>query len=62
MFTAGGLEPLLSSVMPVEKERSERKQEFDGQSDEVAQPGVPNGDIHLLLYAKYCQKAAGERV
>lgn len=38
--------------MPVEKCRSEREQEFDGQSDQVAQPGVSNGDVHLLLYAK----------
>lgn len=49
----GGLEFLLSSAMPVEKRRSEWEQEFDGQSDEVAQPGVSNGDVHLLLYAKY---------
>lgn len=62
MLTAGGPESLPSSVMPVGKERSERKQEFDGQSDGVAQPGVPNGDVHLLLYAKWSQKTAGERV
>lgn len=46
--------------MHVEKWRSERKAEFDGQSDEVAQTGVSNGDVHLPFYAKrslsLCQK------
>lgn len=38
--------------MPVDEWRSEGQQEFDGKTDEVAQPGVFNGDVHLLLYAK----------
>ena len=42
--------------MPVEEWRSEGEQDFDGQTDEVAQPGVFNGDVHLLLYAKYSLK------
>lgn len=45
--------PLMSPVMPVEKSGSEESLEFDGQSEEVAQSGVSNGDVHLLLYAKY---------
>lgn len=62
MFTTGVPEPRLSSVMPVDEWRSEGEQEFDGQTDEVAQPGVFNGDVHLLLYAKYSLKVLEERV
>lgn len=47
--------------MHVGKLTSEGKQEFDGRSDEVAQPGVSNGDVHLLFYAKHPLKKQQEK-
>lgn len=49
-------------VMPLEKQRSERNQEFDGQFEKVAQSGVANGDVHLLVYAKHSLKKQQESV
>lgn len=36
--------------------RGGKKKKFDGQSDEVAQTGFSNGDVHLPFYAKYSLK------
>lgn len=38
-----------------------REQEFDGQTVEVAQPGVHNGDVHLLRYAKRSHRERPQR-
>lgn len=49
----------LSCMWKVRDQRGKKKK-FDGQSDEVAQTGFSNGDVHLPFYAKCSLKKPQE--
>lgn len=50
-----------STVIKQKKQRSEGELEFDGQQDEGAEPGAPNGDVHLSYYAIYSHSEPSRR-
>lgn len=49
------------TVIKQKKQRSEGELRFDGQCDEGAQPGAPNGDVHLSFYATYSRSEHSRR-
>lgn len=49
------------TVIQQKTQRSEGELEFDGQCDEGAQLGAPNGDVHLSFYATYSHSEHSRR-